>query len=445
MASEKLLEVLNPYGEAGSAPFLASECPARSKYVASLANQSSASLDTTEPHALANSLQSILLSLQAIGKRSHRFIIDSTVRHSALSLSLPAFDRAATDLRTAIPNVDREALSFSATYSKTGENDHLLERQQSLWLLRNLERLLNILELPTLMASTANSVPPNYSSALDLNGHVRRLNALYPDSPVVTLLFRQADEVILQLTADLIGTLKSPGLKLATALRTVGSLRRVLSDQNQVSKASCGTEERVPSVLFLRCRHAALSATLAALEPLRKLAEEEKASGKAARDTQVLSRGHQTERYLKRYVEIFREQSFHIISMFRNLFPASVPSDEEQSDDALEPLHSSCSILSSFMRCLLDMLLGTLREFLPAIKDHSARDSILTQVLYCSSSLARLGGEFGILLAGFDIDNCGFTTHADDMEWVGIIKRHRLLTVRLDLMLGDYRGVIRDV
>ncbi|ROT34619.1 Dor1-like family protein [Sodiomyces alkalinus F11] len=431
MASELLLEILDPDHDAGSelSPvYSAFEGSARLNYLARLADQSAGSLRTSEPQALANSLQSVLLSLQDTAKRSHRLIIDSTVRHSTLSLALATFGRAATDLQTAIPTLDAEALYFSATYSKAGESHHLLERQRSLLVLRNVERLVNVLELPTLLASATTSVPPNYSSALDLNGHVRRLHALYPNSPVIGLVSRQADEAILQLTSDLIATLKYPGLKLATAVRTVSWLRRVLSDLNQVSKASCGAEERALSLLFLRCRVATLDATLGALEPLRKLAEQEMTSKRTVRNTQVWSGGQQTERYLKRYIEIFREQSFLIISTFKSLFLAVGHSDRAQSDDALEPLHLPRSFLSSFTLRLVNMLLETLRIFLPVIKDPAARDSILTQVLYCSNSLGRLGGEFGTLMA----------------EWVGLIKRHRLIARRLDSIIGEYRGVTKS-
>ncbi|KAL2756132.1 hypothetical protein ACRALDRAFT_1063860 [Sodiomyces alcalophilus JCM 7366] len=440
MASELLLEMLDSNGEVGSELTFPSEDSVRLKYLARLAHQSTASLGTTEPHVLANSLQSILLSLQATGKQSHRFIIDSTVRHSALPLTLPTFDRSATDLKSAIPKLDGEALYFSATYSKAGYTDHLLERQQSLLLLRNVERLANVLELPTLLASATTSVPPCYSSALDLNSHVRRLHALYPDSPVAGLVSRQTDEVILQLLADLIGTLRSPGLKLATALRTLSWLRRVLSDINQAAKPSGGPGERILALLFLRCRVATLNDTLAALEPLRKLADEEKATNKAAHNTQVLSGGQQTERYLKRYIEVFREQSFHIMSMFKSLFPDLAHSERAQSDDALEPLELPLSFVSSFTLHLVDMLVKTLCDFLPAVEDPPARDSIFTQVLYCSGSLGRLGGEFGLLLAGSSSATYRVaTTHASDLEWVGAVKRHRFLAERLDSIIGEYR------
>lgn len=75
------------------------------------------------------------------------------------------------------------------------------------------------------------------------------------------------------------------------------------------------------------------------------------------------------------------------------------------------------------------MLLETLRRYLPAVKDQTSRESILTQVLYCAGSLGRLGADFGMLLAVIGVS-----------EWVELVKRHRLLSGRLESVIGDYRG-----
>ncbi len=129
---------------------------------------------------------------------------------------------------------------------------------------------------------------------------------------------------------------------------------------------------------------------------LRELADQEKARQKSIGGGNAWSGGQQTERYLKRYIEIFREQSFAIVSMFRSIFPDVGPdagpekaSTQGRTDDALEPLPSS---LATFPLYLVDMLLETLRLYPPTVKDQASRDSLLTQVLYCAGSLGRPGG-----------------------------------------------------
>ncbi|WYZ43002.1 hypothetical protein EsH8_VI_000701 [Colletotrichum jinshuiense] len=406
-------------------------------YLTHLADQSPATLASTEPQSLAQSSQSLLLSLQGVSKRSHKSVIDSASHHASLVRALPTLVTDTTDLRNAIPKLDVEALRFSTTYSKSGDNEDLAERKRALLLLRNVERLVDVLELPTLLSSAINTVPANYGSALDLNAHIRRLHGLYPDSPLVDLVSRQADEAIIKMTADLIAALKSPGLKLAASLRTVSWLRRVLPDLSSMSSASRDSQEHTLSLLFLCCRVATLDATLGALQPLRELADEERQRHQGT-GNQSWSGGQQTEKYLKRYVEIFREQSFGVVSMFRSIFPSTGHQSNRSNNGAEDPFQPLTSTLSTFPLHLVELLLETLAEYLPIVKDQAARDSILTQVLYCSGSLGRLGGDFGMLLAGFEDEDDGVTRQS---EWVDIVKRHRLLSGRLESVIGDHKGI----
>ncbi|KAK3394008.1 Dor1-like family-domain-containing protein [Podospora didyma] len=448
--------------------------PSALEYLTTLASQPLASLEATETQALAASSHGLLLSLQAVSKRSHKQIISSATHHATLRTTLPALAASTAELRSAIPRLDNEAVRFSTTYNKTSEASEVLaRRKKALLLSRNVERLVDVLELPTLLSTSISTAPVNYSSALDLNGHIRRLHSLYPASPLVNTISSQADEAMRSMAANLILSLKSPSLKLAASLRTISWLRRVLPDLEATTttttaatpatggKGTSGggggydSQERVLGALFLVCRLATLMTMLDALSPLRDLADQETARQKAAATTagagaggtsggtQGWSGGQQTERYLKRYIEIFREQSFAIVSMFRSIFPAaasssSVDGQQQQqqqkssshSEDPLEPMPSA---LATFPLYLVDMLLETLRVYLPTVKDQASRDSLLTQVLYCAGSLGRLGGDFGLFLAGLDIG-----TDAED-EWVEIVKRHRALAGRLESIVGEQK------
>lgn len=315
-----------------------------------------------------------------------------------------------------MPRLDAQAEVFSETFGKAAENAALVKRKEALRLLRDSERLVGVMELPPLLHSAVVATPVNYSSTLDLYAHVRRLAALYPTSPLVTSIMAEADSAIQQMAADLITTLKAPSLKLAAALRTVGWLKRIVPDLvNNVPP-----EDALPA-LYLVCRFATLVDLLRALDPLRELADlEQSRQGKSA---QSHFGGQQTERYLKRYIEIFREHSFSIASVFKSVNASFTPSDDK-ADDLLRPLPSALSTLPLH---LVEMLLETLRVYLPTVKDQAARESILTQVLYCSGSLGRLGADFGMLLATIGVS-----------EWVDLVKRHRLLAGRLESVIGDY-------
>jgi hypothetical protein len=405
-----------------------------------------------------------LLSLQALSKKSHKQVIESATHHATLHSTLPALAASTADLRNAIPKLDSEAVRFSTSYSKSSDSDVLARRKKALLLSRNVERLVDVLELPTLLSSSISTAPVNYSSALDLNGHMRRLHSIYPKSPLVDSISAQADDAMRTMAANLILSLKAPGLKLAASLRTISWLRRVLPDLEAASSTAAtsaaasaaatpnsnpskghDSQERVLGALFLVCRLATLMTMLEALEPLRELADQEKARQKAAAAASVAghaawSGGQQTERYLKRYVEIFREQSFAIVSMFRSIFPAATAVTADgpvaaagagaQSSDPLEPMPSA---LATFPLYLVDMLLETLRVYLPTVRDQAARDSLLTQVLYCAGSLGRLGGDFGLFLATLDVG-----PEAEE-EWVEVVKRHRALAGRLESIVGEQR------
>lgn len=434
-----LYDLLSPPGPQSTR---AAPDPTALEYLTKLASQPLSSLEASEPQALAQSSHALLLSLQALSKKSHKQIIQSATHHTTLSTTLPALVASTTELRSAIPRLDTEAVRFSTTYNKSSDNDVLARRKKALLLSRNVERLVDVLELPTLLSSAISTAPVNYSSALDLNGHIRRLHSLYPKSPLVTSISTQADNEMRTMAANLILSLKAPGLKLAASLRTISWLRRVLPDLEAAGAATPGSgkshdsQERVLGAIFLVCRLATLMTMLEALEPLRELADQEKTRQKAIGSGNAWSGGQQTERYLKRYIEIFREQSFAIVSMFRSIFPSSAAATSDglptaaESTDPLEPIPSA---LATFPLYLVDMLLETLRVYLPTVKDQAARDSLLTQVLYCAGSLGRLGGDFGLFLASLDVG-----PEVED-EWVEVVKRHKALAGRLESIVGEQR------
>ena len=408
--------------------------PVALEYLSKLASMPLSQLEANEQASLAQSSHSLLLSLQALSKRSHKSIISSADHHSNLRTALPLLATSTSDLTSAIPKLDNEAVRFSSTYHKSGENDLLNSRKKALLLSRNIERLVDVLELPTLLSSAvttgASASASNYSSALDLNAHIRRLHSLYVDSSLVTSVSTQADEAMQILASNLISSLRSPSLKLASALRTISWLRRVMPDLDPAGSAGNGGGL---GALFLVCRLSTLVNMLTALEPLRELADQEKLRQQQGTVANAWSGGQQSERYLKRYIEIFREQSFAIVSMFRSIFPPPTTRDlhsDSQGTGEGDPLQPLPSALSTFPFHLTDMLMKTLRRYLPNVKDQPTRDSLLTQVLYCAGSLGRLGGDFGILLASMDVG------HEAEAEWVEVVKRHRHMAGRLESIVG---------
>ena len=456
--ADPLYELLLPYFDAPSPrppPSLAD--PTTAAYLNRLPTLPLSALSDSEPQSLSQTTHSLLLSLQALSKRSHKSIIASSNHLSTLSTSLPILAQSTADLRDGLPKLADASVHFSENYNNRAENPLLERRRQALLLSRNIDRLADVLDLPTLLSSaissstgtsssaSSSSATLNYTSALDLNAHIRRLHALYPSSSLISSVAAQADSAMQDMATNLITLLRNNTLKLAAAMRAISWLRRVAPELSSgpAIEGSLGS-------LFLVCRLANLESMLSALEPLRELADqetrhlaEEKKGGDAGRSK--WDGGQQTERYLKKYIEIFREQSFAIISMYRSIFPpagtTAVPSsatregsqdEKDTADDDLQHLPPS---LVTFPLKLIGMLEITLRTYLPNVRDKSSRDSLLTQVLYCAGSLGRLGGDFSLMLAslGEDDDN-------DDEEWVEVMRKHRVLAGRLEVMVGAREG-----
>jgi conserved oligomeric Golgi complex subunit 8 len=504
--AESLHELLVPYLERldPSAVPKPSD-PATAHYLNRFTTLSLESLTTTEPQSLSQSAHSVQLSLQALSKRSHRSIITSADRLSTLSRALPDLATSTNAIHHDLPELDAAATKFSEKYSKSSDNPLLERRQKALLLAQNVDRVADVLDLPTLLSSAISasttqqstsqqgtptasaSATASYTSALDLHAHIKRLHSLYPNLDLVSSIASQAEEEMKGMATNLISGLQAPGVKLAGAMRTIGWLRRVAPELDEswsvLQKGSVGsTNEGALGSVFLVCRLANLITMLEALDPLRELADQEttrRLAAAARNSREGWSNGQQTERYLKRYVEIFREQSFAIISMYKSIFPAALPapgtnSDHVQDSLALESkvaspnlrsldkakpstanapdasLTSLPSALSTFPLHLVEMLSETLKKYLPNIQDRASRDSLLTQVLYCAGSLGRLGGDFGMMLALLEDEDSEDDSDAssddesdDEFEWVEAMKKHRIQASRLELLasgVGSGKG-----
>ncbi|CAF9920827.1 hypothetical protein IMSHALPRED_005013 [Imshaugia aleurites] len=476
--ADPLYELLVPYFDTPASPRPVPSVSDQviAKYLNRLSTLPLASLTSTEPQSLAQSSHTALLSLQSLSARSNPAIVASADHLSSLRTSLPQLAAEAESLRNEIPRLDEQAVAFSEKYSRSAENEVLDRRKKALLMARNADRLSDILDLPTLLASAISSSTAqgasntvNYASALDLHSHIKRLHLLYQDSELVSSIYQQTEEAMQEMTSNLIASLRSQNVKLAAGMRTIGWLRRVAPELDGNSSNREGTL----GALFLVCRLATLVSMLSALDPLRDLAEQETAirlrennstTRKSTND--AWSGGQQTERYLKRYIEIFREQSFAIISMYKSIFPSgpdiisvsedlglkfktlglrsvSAPQQAPPNQQQQDPLWPLPNALSTFPLHLVGLLTDTLKQYLPNVRDKSSRESLLTQVLYCAGSLGRLGGDFSLLLADLGQGDENSDEDEEDQEWVEVMKKHRVLAGKLESLAsggGSVRG-----
>ncbi|KAL3466645.1 Dor1-like family-domain-containing protein [Aspergillus heterothallicus] len=467
--ADHLYELLSPHLLSPNANTRPPEDATTRQYLNRLPTLSLQAIQTTERQSLTQSAHSTLLSLQALSNRSHKAFITSADSLSCLQSSLRSLIHQAQELRNGIPKLDERTVQFSSKYSRAAENATLEQRKKVMRLSRNVDRISDILELPTLLATAVSSAAANlrnagasfsatYSAALDLYAHIKRLQTLYPNSPLVKDVATQAEDAMREMASNLISALRAQNLRLAAAMRTVGWLRRVSPELDAFhGDATASLGGGALDALFLVCRLANLVSTLEALDPLKELADQELQRKAKSPDQKSGSSswadGHQTEKYLKRYIEIFREQSFAIVSLYQNIFTPDLSEPETaasgmrgtdvrfkttqspHTDHKNDQFQSLPSALATFPTYLVRLLTDTLRMYLPNIQDKTARESLLTQVLYCAASLGRLGGDFSMVLSELD------DTEDEDLgglnyEWEEVVRKHRALAGRLEQLTG---------
>ncbi|KAK4628578.1 Conserved oligomeric Golgi complex subunit 8 [Fulvia fulva] len=478
--ADPLYELLAPYLDNADSPPSPRD-PQTADYLSRLSTLSFPDLTTNEPASLLQSAQSHLRNLQALSKRSHKAVIASSTHLTSLSSLLPTFGNQARALSEDLPELEDAATKFAQKYDRSTENAVLDRRKRAALLSRNADRVSDVLDLPSLLSSTvtaaqagtagrstAASSTTSYTTALDISAHIKRLKALYPQSDLISNIAVQSDAEIQNLATILITSLQSPTLKLAAAMRTVGLLRRVapelagnehnlvkpgtLSTKYMTLSPSTTNDDGALGYLFLICRLRTLHSTLEALDPLRELADQESGSRKAssngkASNQAAATTGSQSERYLKRYIELFREQSFGILSMYKSIFPTNPPEPEydgnhDHVDDLNDPLLPMPSPVATFALHLVDMLETALQDYLPNISEKASRESLLTQVLYCAGSLGRLGADFSMTVALLEEETERMdedqASQNDDPEWVQVMQKHRVQASRLEVLA---RGV----
>lgn len=525
--SDPLYDLLIPYLPKSKTRNDGSAAPSTDhsvKYLSRLLSLRPSDLTTTEPLSLSQASQSNLLSIQALSSRSHRTTTISSDHLSTLHESLPSISHSVRDIRESVPALDETAVQFATSYSKSRgdpsiisndqqQNVVLTARKESQLLARQADKLQDILELPQLLsaaiasANSGTAGSANYSQALDLFAHIKRLQIIYPDSTLVKSVSIEAEVAMKDMTTNLITSLRSQNLRLPAAIRTIGWLRRVIpelgstrqttqssdiSTTKQAMPTSQNIVESAPSegsfgLLFLTARLSIFLSMTDALSPLRELADQETerrlatqsaplSSDTSAQDApasrpqpssrrpsynpgQSSAYGQQTERYLKRYIEIFREQSFSTIDMYRKVFPPStVSSDSHNADDGLE----LPSALQTYPLHLVEMLIDTLKTYLPNVTDQASRESLLMQTLYAANSLGRLGADFSMMISLLEPE--ATTTSAASTrplaeivegqeqvsevksmqpEWVRVIGKHRVQSARLDALAAGQEQISR--
>jgi conserved oligomeric Golgi complex subunit 8 len=152
--------------------------------------------------------------LNRLAKREYHSFVDTASHGDAIATAFDGFSRKLDRVWETIPSVGTAVAEFNA-FAKL----QVSERERSKNLLSNHDRLLDILEMPSLVSTCVRN--GYFSEAIQLSSYVKRLATLhYTHVPLIRELAEQVESAMTEMTGRLISLLKEP-IKLPTALKVI--------------------------------------------------------------------------------------------------------------------------------------------------------------------------------------------------------------------------------
>lgn len=326
-----------------------------------------------------HSIQNTLISLT---QTSHRQFIESTESLSKFTELFGNFQNISHDFQAnQLTALDTDVHHVGDI--RTNHAQHEQGSGEAVMLLKNLEKIQDILELPSLaMACVRNGY---YAEALDLASHTKRLRTRYSNIKVIDQIQKDIDKVMNTMMIQLLKLLRQQ-VKLPTLIKVFSYLPRMYPfNTNDDSENSSKQLQQ----LYFASRLHFIRNQLNTLVPLKQ----------------------SPDKYLKRYLEIFREHVFATVVGFRSIFPET----EVQENQPL---------VADFLRTTVKELREIIEEIAPQITDHTIRNSLWLQIAYCSQSLGRVGGDFWPGIQG-NIESI------QNEEWFEALKKQKDISKRL--------------
>ena len=179
-----------------------------------LSRLTSSSLSTiAQQHAsLDEEKKDLELQLSRLAKREYHSFVATASHGDAIATAFTGFDTKISRVQNTIPSLDHAVSQFNI-FAKS----HLAEREKVQNLLANHDRLLDILEMPSLVSTCVKN--GYFSEAIQLSTHVRRLSTVhYADVKLVQDVALQVELAMNEMTDRLLALLREP-LKLPSAIK----------------------------------------------------------------------------------------------------------------------------------------------------------------------------------------------------------------------------------
>jgi conserved oligomeric Golgi complex subunit 8 len=311
-----------------------------------------------EPDNLSSTSSQLTNALTNLCTSSYPTFLSLHRTTTGLASTLSSFSDTLDTLLDDIPALESAAHTFSSEITAIQSS-----RRRAALVLEHSSKLQDVLELPVLADACVRG--GHFQEALDLATHAARLAARFPHVQAVQDVHAEANAAIRALLGQLLATLRSPG-KLPTLFRAISFLRRMRV-----------FPERELALAFLTGRLEALNVALASAEGEKR--------GLDAPDAWA--------RYMKKYIDTWREGVHDLLTQYAAIFLERPPTDLPPED-----LQTLRSLLPACTAQLFSRLLDALRAALPRLPDAPALTALLTQLTYCATSFARLGFDFRALL-----------------------------------------------
>lgn len=263
---------------------------------------------------------------------------------SAVKSAFDDFSDSLEKLIGSMPALEDECQTFSSSTSKIQRI-----RSKASLVQEHQDKLLDLLEIPQLMETCVRN--GYYQEAMELLDHSRTISQRYKDVVLVQDVVREVEGVLQLMLTQLLSLLREP-IKLPALIKTVTFLRRLHAlDENELA------------LVFISSRYRNFKAQLAYIE-------RDKAD---------------PVRYLRRYIDLFREHVYDLIAQFTTIF----------LDSPNTAIH-----IASFASQVVSELVNLVRTCVPQLSaDAASMSSILIQLGYCAMSFTRVGLDFAPLIA----------------------------------------------
>jgi len=167
---------------------------------------------TQEHAALEEEKKDLEHQLKRLAKREYHSFVATAGHGDAIASTFAGFNARLADVHEKIPSLENAVSQFNA-FAKS----QAAERERAKNLLANHDRLLDILEMPSLVSTCVKN--GYFSEAIQLSTHIKRLSSLhYINVPMVQELTAQVETAMGEMTVRLVGLLREP-LKLPSALK----------------------------------------------------------------------------------------------------------------------------------------------------------------------------------------------------------------------------------